>query len=65
MLVPCAESQNRTGDTTIFSRVLYQLSYLGVTVLILTGEAQIVKKMGLFLFNLLLFSLQLFNNPLT
>ena len=26
----CAESQNRTGDTTIFSRVLYQLSYLGV-----------------------------------
>ena len=28
---PCggAESQNRTGDTAIFSRVLYQLSYLG------------------------------------
>src|SRR5439155_25949054 len=25
----CAEGQNRTGDTTIFSRVLYQLSYLG------------------------------------
>src|SRR2546425_8731921 len=24
-----AEGQNRTGDTTIFSRVLYQLSYLG------------------------------------
>jgi hypothetical protein len=24
-----AESQNRTGDTAIFSRVLYQLSYLG------------------------------------
>ena len=23
-----AEGQNRTGDTTIFSRVLYQLSYL-------------------------------------
>ena len=23
-----AESQNRTGDTAIFSRVLYQLSYL-------------------------------------
>jgi hypothetical protein len=22
------EAQNRTGDTTIFSRVLYQLSYL-------------------------------------
>ena len=28
---PCggAESQDRTGDTAIFSRVLYQLSYLG------------------------------------
>ena len=28
---PCdgAESQIRTGDTAIFSRVLYQLSYLG------------------------------------
>ena len=24
-----AESQNRTGDTVIFSHVLYQLSYLG------------------------------------
>ena len=24
-----AESQNRTGDTLIFSQVLYQLSYLG------------------------------------
>ena len=24
-----AESQNRTGHTAIFSRVLYQLSYLG------------------------------------
>ena len=24
-----AEGQNRTDDTTIFSRVLYQLSYLG------------------------------------
>ena len=28
-----AESQNRTGDTAIFSRVLYQLSYLGLKVL--------------------------------
>ena len=26
-----AESQNRTGDTAIFSRVLYQLSYLGLS----------------------------------
>ena len=25
----CAETQNRTVDTTIFSRMLYQLSYLG------------------------------------
>ncbi len=25
----CAETGNRTQDTTIFSRVLYQLSYLG------------------------------------
>ena len=25
-----AEGRDRTGDTTIFSRVLYQLSYLGV-----------------------------------
>ncbi len=25
-----AESQIRTGDTVIFSHVLYQLSYLGV-----------------------------------
>ena len=27
-----AERQNRTVDTTIFSRVLYQLSYLGLRV---------------------------------
>src|SRR5688572_21847831 len=26
-----AESQDRTGDTAIFSRVLYQLSYLGAS----------------------------------
>jgi hypothetical protein len=29
----CAESQGRTGDTRIFSPLLYQLSYLGKTVL--------------------------------
>ena len=29
MLFGGAESQDRTGDTAIFSRVLYQLSYLG------------------------------------
>src|SRR5436309_15725227 len=28
-LPPGAERQNRTADTAIFSRVLYQLSYLG------------------------------------
>ena len=27
---PSAERQNRTDDTAIFSRVLYQLSYLGL-----------------------------------
>ena len=31
-----AESQNRTGDTAIFSRVLYQLSYLGKFILLLS-----------------------------
>ena len=30
--VESAESQNRTGDTMIFSHVLYQLSYLGLGV---------------------------------
>ncbi len=28
-LAESAETQDRTGDTAIFSRVLYQLSYLG------------------------------------
>ena len=31
MLAESAETQDRTGDTAIFSRVLYQLSYLGQT----------------------------------
>ena len=31
--VESAETQDRTGDTAIFSRVLYQLSYLGQTLL--------------------------------
>ena len=44
-----AETQDRTGDTTIFSRVLYQLSYLGKTifckaVVILQVLIEIVKK---------------------
>ena len=29
VLAGSAETQDRTGDTAIFSRVLYQLSYLG------------------------------------
>jgi hypothetical protein len=29
LLAESAETQDRTGDTAIFSRVLYQLSYLG------------------------------------
>ena len=31
-----AETQDRTGDTAIFSRVLYQLSYLGKCILLLS-----------------------------
>ena len=31
-----AETQNRTVDTAIFSRVLYQLSYLGKSILLLS-----------------------------
>ena len=31
-----AETQNRTVDTAIFSRVLYQLSYLGKDTLLLS-----------------------------
>ena len=31
LLTESAESQNRTDDTAIFSRVLYQLSYLGLS----------------------------------
>ena len=33
-LIENAESQNRTGDTMIFSHVLYQLSYLGENILV-------------------------------
>ena len=31
-----AETQDRTGDTAIFSRVLYQLSYLGKCIFLLS-----------------------------
>ena len=33
-----AESQNRTDDTAIFSRVLYQLSYLGQLIRLLSDQ---------------------------
>ena len=33
---PSAERQNRTDDTAIFSRVLYQLSYLGENIQLLS-----------------------------
>ena len=39
-----AESQNRTGDTAIFSRVLYQLSYLGLSREILHACVVLVKQ---------------------
>jgi hypothetical protein len=42
----CAESQNRTGDTAIFSRVLYQLSYLGRIAHSYRTDAQIVPVTG-------------------
>ena len=41
-----AESQNRTGDTAIFSRVLYQLSYLGLEIAILPASKLVVKHHG-------------------
>ena len=37
-LAESAESQDRTGDTAIFSRVLYQLSYLGLNVRLLISQ---------------------------
>jgi hypothetical protein len=39
-LAESAESQNRTDDTAIFSRVLYQLSYL--------GQYSVVKRPGFY-----------------
>jgi hypothetical protein len=41
-----AESQNRTGDTLIFSQVLYQLSYLGSLGWIVLVALNGVKKDG-------------------
>ena len=46
-----AETGNRTQDTTIFSRVLYQLSYLGKNdcALILPAEQRDVKAVRMFI----------------
>ena len=49
LLAESAETQDRTGDTAIFSRVLYQLSYLGQisgykACKILLDEDEIVKQ---------------------
>ncbi len=41
-LAESAESQNRTGDTAIFSRVLYQLSYLGLKLKLQSQSTPIV-----------------------
>ncbi len=46
-------TQNRTVDTTIFSRMLYQLSYLGIPLFlnnstILVGNRVYVKGFGIF-----------------
>jgi hypothetical protein len=41
MGVASAESQDRTDDTAIFSRVLYQLSYLGLKVQYLFPERRL------------------------
>ncbi len=41
-----AETQNRTVDTAIFSRVLYQLSYLGLRTIFYMDMARVSSKMN-------------------
>ena len=41
-----AEGQNRTGDTAVFSRVLYQLSYLGARAMVLKGPIPVKEEHG-------------------
>ncbi len=36
-----AEAQNRTGDTRIFSPLLYQLSYLGTEIIVTIAERRV------------------------
>ena len=38
-----AEAQNRTGDTRIFSPLLYRLSYLGARVIVASGSMSVKK----------------------
>lgn len=40
-----AETQNRTADTAVFSRMLYQLSYLGARVPLYSVSVRCQKKM--------------------
>ena len=35
-----AETQNRTADTAVFSRMLYQLSYLGVSEMVFYADSR-------------------------
>ena len=39
-----AEGQNRTDDTSIFSAVLYQLSYLGSTIMVVVPKKRVKAK---------------------
>ncbi len=49
-----AEAQNRTGDTRIFSPLLYRLSYLGTRIIVSTGsrECQVKPSLPSFLLTL-------------
>ena len=47
-----AEAQNRTGDTRIFSPLLYRLSYLGTEIIVATSNVGVKQACPLeFLFN--------------
>ncbi len=42
-----AEAQNRTADTAVFSRVLYQLSYLGISLVPFYANPRICQQLFL------------------
>jgi hypothetical protein len=42
-----AEAQNRTGDTRIFSPLLYQLSYLGAKIIVSVAHVSVKPNPGL------------------